>query len=110
MAVTSQQSANVARYGREQDLPEQRELRTGPLRMIFEQGDLRYVRLGDREILRRVYVAIRDRNWATVHPGSRYLRVERGPRASTSSSSRSTSRATSTSPGAAPSAATRPAP
>src|SRR5262249_45224174 len=29
-------------------------------------GELRYVRLGDREVLRRVYVAVRDADWGTV--------------------------------------------
>ena len=41
-------------------------LRAGPLRMVFEGGDLRYIMLGEREIIRRIYAAVRDRNWATV--------------------------------------------
>ncbi len=57
---------NVLRYGREAPLPERMPLRAGPLSLVYEGGDLRYVRLGDREILRRVYVAVRDRNWETV--------------------------------------------
>lgn len=36
--------------------------------MVYEAGDVRYVRLGTREVLRRVYVAVRDRNWNTVAP------------------------------------------
>jgi hypothetical protein len=32
----------------------------------YENGDLRYIRLGDREIIRRWCVAVRDRNWETV--------------------------------------------
>ncbi len=59
---------NVLYYGKEEPLPEQRELRAGPLSLVYEEGDLRYVKLGDREILRRVYVAIRDRNWDTIPP------------------------------------------
>ncbi len=59
---------NVLYYGREEPLPEQIELRAGPLTMIYEAGDLRYVKLGDQEILRRVYVAVRDHNWGTVSP------------------------------------------
>lgn len=43
-----------------------KELRAGPLRMRLEDGGLRYIRLGEREILRRVYAAVRDRNWGTV--------------------------------------------
>src|SRR5262245_44911132 len=42
------------------------DLRAGTLAMRFERGGLRYVRLGRYEILRRVYVAVRDRNWGTV--------------------------------------------
>lgn len=38
----------------------------GPLTMRFDGGDLRYIKLGDREIIRRIYVAVRDRNWGTV--------------------------------------------
>jgi hypothetical protein len=59
---------NVLYYGKDELLPEQVALRAGPLSLIYEGGDLRYVRLGDHEILRRVYVAIRDRNWGTVLP------------------------------------------
>ncbi|HAV63940.1 MAG TPA: hypothetical protein DCY13_16435 [Verrucomicrobiales bacterium] len=43
-------------------------LRAGPLKMFWEPGGLRYVRLGQREIIRRIYGAVRDRNWGTV-PG-----------------------------------------
>jgi hypothetical protein len=57
---------NVILYGRQADLPETVPLRAGPLSLLFEAGDLRYVRFGDHEILRRVYVAVRDRNWATI--------------------------------------------
>jgi len=32
-------------------------------------GDLRYIQLGEDEILRRIYVAVRDSNWGTV-PGT----------------------------------------
>lgn len=61
-------SKNVIYYGREEPLPEKIALRAGPLSLIYENGDLRYIKMGEREILRRVYVAVRDRNWGTV-PG-----------------------------------------
>ena len=41
-------------------------LRAGPLTMRFDSGDLRYIKLGDREVIRRIYAAVRDRNWGTV--------------------------------------------
>ena len=53
-------------YGAEAPLPRRVELRAGPLSMISEQGDLRYVKLGEWEVLRRVYFALRDRSWGTV--------------------------------------------
>jgi len=62
--------------------PKSVELRAGPLSMVFEPEGafLRYVRLDDREVLRGVYVAIRDRNWGTVPPRMSNLRVEKGAR------------------------------
>ncbi|MEN9935017.1 MAG: hypothetical protein RLZZ387_1596 [Chloroflexota bacterium] len=71
--------ANVLSYGSDEPLPAQVPLRAGPLALIYEAGDLRYVRLGGREVLRRIYAAVRDRNWGTV-PGARTSeRVEAGP-------------------------------
>lgn len=54
--------------GKNEVLPERIPLRAGPLSLFYEQGDLRYIRLGKVEVLRRVYVAVRDRNWGTVSP------------------------------------------
>jgi D-apionolactonase len=51
-------------------------LRAGPLAMLFEGCGLRYVRLGGREVLRRVYVAVRDRNWGTIEPQISNLRFD----------------------------------
>lgn len=59
---------NVLYYGDESALPERKSLQAGPLSLIYEVADLRYIRLGDREVLRRVYVAVRDRNWKTIIP------------------------------------------
>jgi hypothetical protein len=71
-------SKNVLYYGKDEPLPEQISLRAGPLSLIYEDGDLRYVKLGDKEILRRIYVAIRDRNWGTVLPKISNLQVDVG--------------------------------
>ncbi len=56
----------VLYYGKDAALPDQIPLRAGPLSLSYENGDLRSIKLGDQEILRRIYVAIRDRNWNTV--------------------------------------------
>lgn len=57
---------NVLRYGVDAPLPEERTLRAGPLSMLYSDGDLRLIRLGDREVLNRIYVAVRDHNWNTI--------------------------------------------
>ena len=53
-------------------------LAAGPLTMEFEPGSgfLRYVRLSDREVLRCIYVAVRDRNWNTIPPELSDLSVD----------------------------------
>lgn len=69
---------NVLYYGKEEPLPEQIPLRAGPLTLLYENGDLRYIKLGDQEILRRVYLAIRDRNWGTVLPKLSHVQMDIG--------------------------------
>ena len=69
---------NVLYYGKDEPLPEQVALSAGPLSLLYEEGDLRYIRLGGHEILRRVYVAIRDRNWGTVLPTLSNLQIDIG--------------------------------
>lgn len=44
-------------------------LKAGPLKLLFHDGDVRSVRWGDREVLRRIYGAVRDEHWGTV-PGA----------------------------------------
>jgi hypothetical protein len=61
-------SRNVLYYGSETPLPRRIPLRAGPLSMTYEGGDLRTLRLGEHEIVRRIYFAVRDRNWGTVAP------------------------------------------
>ena len=56
---------NILYYGTEAELPEQVELRAGPLSVVFEDGGLRYIRYGDREVVRRIYVAVRDPSSST---------------------------------------------
>ena len=67
---------NVLYYGREEALPERVVLRAGPLSMVLEDGALRAVRLGDREVLRGIYAAVRDHNWDTVPAALSALRVD----------------------------------
>ncbi len=54
------------------------ELRAGPLSMLFdpELAFLRHIRYGDRVVLLGVYAAVRDRNWGTVEPQVKDLRIK----------------------------------
>ena len=73
----SQLPLKVLYYGKDEPLPEGTQLRAGPLSMVFESGDLRYIRFDDHEILRRIYVAIRDHNWDTILPQLSNVRIDR---------------------------------
>lgn len=59
---------NILRYGKDQPLPEQIPLKAGVLTAIYDNGDLRYIRMGDQEIVWRLYCAVRDHNWGTIAP------------------------------------------
>jgi hypothetical protein len=59
-------SVNVRLRGVERAAPERLALCAGPLRMWYEAGDLRWIRLGEHEVVRRIYAAVRDRNWDTI--------------------------------------------
>lgn len=41
-------------------------LRAGPLALLYEGGEIRAIQQGEREVLSRVYAAVRDCNWGTV--------------------------------------------
>jgi hypothetical protein len=59
---------NILLYGQPELPPAPLALRAGPLTMIFEPDNafLRYVRLGDHEIIRSIYAVVRDQNWNTI--------------------------------------------
>ena len=46
--------------------PDRVELTAGPWTLWFEDGDLRRLRLGENEVVRRIYAAVRDHEWATI--------------------------------------------
>lgn len=52
------------------ETPRPVELRAGPLTLSYEPdtGFLRHIRLGDHEVVRALYAAVRDQNWATISP------------------------------------------
>lgn len=71
-------SKTILYYGQEKPPPQHISLNAGPLKMIFEPEGvfLRYIRLGNKEILRGIYAAVRDLNWNTVTPQVSNLQIE----------------------------------
>src|SRR5207253_9153483 len=43
-----------------------RPVRFGPLETLVAHGDLRYLKYGDVELVRRIHVTVRDDVWGTV--------------------------------------------
>lgn len=41
-------------------------LRAGPLDLLYQNGFIRYIRLGDEEIIRMINHALRDHDWGTI--------------------------------------------
>ncbi len=76
--TSSKLSKSVLYYGKAEPLPKALKLQAGPLSMIFEpeEGFLRYIQIGDREVLRGIYAAVRNRNWGTILPKVSDLKLE----------------------------------
>ncbi len=53
-------------FGTNEDLPATTSFRAGPWTGVYEAGKLRYLCLGDCEVLRMIYPAIRDQYWRTA--------------------------------------------
>ena len=72
-------SRAVMLCGTEQTEPDVRVLVAGPLSVEFDNGALRYVRLGDVEVLRAIAFLVRDENWGTFSPVLSDLKIAEGP-------------------------------
>ena len=65
-------------HGRDEPLPERLAVRAGPLSLVIEAGDVRHVHLGEREVVRRIYGAVRDHAWRTVPARLSGFTLDRG--------------------------------
>ncbi|MDA4131424.1 MAG: hypothetical protein OK457_11690 [Thaumarchaeota archaeon] len=63
---SEQFSRNTLLFGSKFSIPNVRDLRAGPLSLELEDGVLRYVSIGSKEVVRRIYMALRDQNWNTI--------------------------------------------
>ena len=65
-------------YGRDVPPPQRIALRAGSFTAYLEGADLRDVRLGGVELVRRLYFALRDENWDTIPGTLENVSVEAG--------------------------------
>lgn len=63
-------------YGRNEPPPHRTALRAGPLTAFLEGADIRDIRFAGVELVRRIYVAVRDENWDTIPAELTNLRVD----------------------------------
>ena len=65
--MLSEQQQGVL-FGGTRDESHCQTLRAGPVSLSFIDGELRYLRVGDHEVIRRIYFAVRDTAWDTAMP------------------------------------------
>ena len=65
-------------HGGSQPLPERLAVRAGPLSLVIEAGDVRHVHAGEREVVRRIYGAVRDHAWRTIPARLSGFTLDRG--------------------------------
>ena len=61
-----EQAANILAYGKPERLAQPVILRAGKFSLCYMDGFLRYIKVGDQEVLRMINHAVRDSNWGTV--------------------------------------------
>lgn len=71
-------SVNVFYFGKKESLPEKHVLTAGDLKIIYENGCLRYISTSGTELIRNIYSAVRDRNWGTLIPKISAEQIKKG--------------------------------
>lgn len=69
-------SRAVKLFGTETLDPDSRRLKAGALTAELDNGMLRYIRIGDVEVLRAIAFLVRDENWGTFAPRIENLKIE----------------------------------
>lgn len=72
-------SQHLAWFGLEREPERLRWFSAGRLAFAFHEGSLRYIRLGEREVLRGINYVVRDHNWGNYPSRVGEPRVSEGP-------------------------------
>jgi len=75
---TTQPSKPMTQSSSQPATPAARQLRAGPISLKLADGELRYIYVGEKEIVRRIYFAVRDGSWNTAMPHFSRYNVEDG--------------------------------
>ncbi|MGH6931250.1 MAG: hypothetical protein ACREEE_02325 [Dongiaceae bacterium] len=71
-------SRAIKLFGTDAPAAKRKRLVAGPLSVELDNGALRYVRMGDVEVLRAIAFLVRDENWGTFAPEITDLKVSQG--------------------------------
>jgi D-apionolactonase len=69
-------SREIIYFGTEEPVVAPRLVRAGPVSARLDAGNLRWLRVGETEILRAVQFIVRDRNWGTYSPQIDNLQID----------------------------------
>lgn len=72
-------SRAIALFGTDEPVADAKTLRAGPLTVEFDNGALRYVKVGGKEAIRNIAFVVRDKDWGTYNPVLRNLKIGQGP-------------------------------
>lgn len=61
-------SNQIKYHGDHNENDSEKILKAGCLSMLYENGNLRFISIGNIEILRMIYAAVRDKDWLTLKP------------------------------------------
>lgn len=76
--MAKQPKRAIKLFGTEVPEPKVRTLRAGALSAVLDNGALRYIRLGETEVLRAIAFLVRDENWGTFTPEIGNLKIKQG--------------------------------
>ena len=76
--MAKQPKRAIKLFGTDVPEPKVRTLQAGALSAVFDNGALRYIKLGDTEVLRTIAFLVRDENWGTFTPEISNLKVKQG--------------------------------
>jgi hypothetical protein len=78
--ATAKPKRAVKLFGTEVPGSKGRELKAGPITAMLDNGALRYIKLGDVEVLRAIAFLVRDENWGTYAPAIANLKIRQTPK------------------------------